>query len=199
MKYQKILEQYAAKACGMTLEEALHHITEMYMDQCGVSISLRTVVYEAGEMLFALLLENPEWKQKVGDDDYLFMAMRYFHDEYTLEEYERYDITDLSEEDRDECREMVMVNCVLTSTQSVRSPFLMPAMSVRRNCVLFAGERLYISTNTECDNERDNGMQQELRVCLPRWENQTHGWPSGRLLSERCAWRDRGPKGSIVC
>ena len=108
MKYQKILEQYAAKASGMTLEEALHHITEMYMDQCGVSISLRTVVYEAGEMLFALLLENPEWKQKVGDDDYLFMAMRYFHDEYTLEEYERYDITGLSEEDRDECREMVM-------------------------------------------------------------------------------------------
>lgn len=45
MKYQKILEQYAAKASGMTLEEALHHITEMYMDQCGVSISLRTVVY----------------------------------------------------------------------------------------------------------------------------------------------------------
>ncbi len=82
MKYQKILEQYAAKASGMTLGEALHHITEMYMDQCGVSISLRTVVYEAGEMLFALLLENPEWKQKVGDDDYLFMAMRYFHDEY---------------------------------------------------------------------------------------------------------------------
>ena len=51
MKYQKILEQYAAKASGMTLEEALHHITEMYMDQCGVSISLRTVVYEADEML----------------------------------------------------------------------------------------------------------------------------------------------------
>ena len=44
----------------------MHHITEMYMDQCGVSISIRTVVYEAGEMLFALLLENPEWKQRLA-------------------------------------------------------------------------------------------------------------------------------------
>jgi hypothetical protein len=146
MKYQKILEQYAAKACGMTLEEALHHITEMYMDQCGVSISLRTVVYEAGEMLFALLLENPEWKQKVGDDDYLFMTMRYFHDEYTLEEYERYDITDLSEEDRDECREMVMDELCsdIDAERQVAVPYASHKCE-KKLCAFCWGTSLYIN------------------------------------------------------
>ena len=146
MKYQKILEQYAAKACGMTLEEALHHITEMYMDQCGVSISLRTVVYEAGEMLFELLLENPEWKQKVGDDNYLFMAMRYFHDEYTLEEYERYDITGLSEEDRDECREMIMDELCsdIDAERQVAVPYASHECE-KKLCAFCWGTSLYIN------------------------------------------------------
>ena len=108
MKYKSILEQYAAKGGSMKLEEAMHHITEMYMEQCGISASLRTIIYEAGEMLFELLLKDVVWKEKIGNEYYLFRAMKYFHDEYTLEKYERYDITYLSDKDREECCEMVI-------------------------------------------------------------------------------------------
>jgi len=112
MKYQKIMEQYAAKGKTMTLEEALHHITELYMEQCGISTSLRTVIYEAGEMLFNRLLENPSWRERMGDDDYLFMAMPYFHDDYTLEMYGDYDIGPVWGKDWEECCEMVIEeNC----------------------------------------------------------------------------------------
>lgn len=106
MKYGQILAQYAAKGQSMTLEEALHYITEMYMEQCGISISLRTVIYEAGEKLYDLLLENPAWQEK--EEIYLFRAMRFFHEDYTLEMYEDYDITSLSKTDWIECCEMVM-------------------------------------------------------------------------------------------
>lgn len=64
MKYKRIMEQYAVKGCNMSLEEALHYITEMYMEQCGVSASPRTVIYESGERLFNILLEDATWKEK---------------------------------------------------------------------------------------------------------------------------------------
>ena len=108
MKYQKILEQYAAKGKAITLEEALHHTTEMYMEQCGISVSLRTVIYEAGEMLFSQLLEDPLWQKRMGDDDYLFMAMPYFHNDYTLEQYGDYDIGSVWGREWEKCCEMVI-------------------------------------------------------------------------------------------
>lgn len=108
MRYQKIMEQYASKAKSMSLEKVLHHITEMYMEQCGISVSLRTVIYEAGEILFEQFLQNPEWKKRIGDDDYLFMAMPYFHEEYTLEMYGDYDIGSVWGKDWEECCEMVI-------------------------------------------------------------------------------------------
>jgi hypothetical protein len=117
MKYNVILREYACKGKkSMSLEDALHYITEMYMEQCGVSLGLRTVIYEAGEMLFEILLSDKEWKLKIGESDYLFEAMTFFHSEYTLEKYEDYDITYLSKEDRERCIDLVIEELCVTNT-----------------------------------------------------------------------------------
>ena len=70
MTYTEILKHYADKGMSMTLVEALHHITEMYMEQCGISISLRTVIYEAGEYLYDELLKDDGWKEKMDNEIY---------------------------------------------------------------------------------------------------------------------------------
>ena len=101
------MEQYAEKGSYLPLEEALHYITEMYMEQCGISIGLRTVIYESGEELFNLLLEDDIWEERIGEDDNLFMAMRHFHANYT-KSYERFDITDLPYDDCEACCDMVI-------------------------------------------------------------------------------------------
>ena len=112
MTYTEILKHYADKGMSMTLVEALHHITEMYMEQCGISISLRTVIYEAGEYLYDELLKDDGWKEKMDNEIYLFRAMPFFHDDYTLEKYEDYDITSFSDEEREECWDIVIEeNC----------------------------------------------------------------------------------------
>lgn len=124
MKYKEIMEQYAAKGCNMALDEALHYITALYMDQCGISASLRTVIYESGEMLFDLLLEDANWKDKIGEDIYLFKAMYHFHSEYT-KSYEKYDIIYLSYQDCEECCDMVIEEqcSSINSEQQVAVPY----------------------------------------------------------------------------
>ena len=104
MKYINIIKDYALRGTKLSPLEALRHITFLYMEQCGVSGSLRTVIYEAGEFWLQRLIDtSEEWKNKlVGDDEYLFHAMRHFHEEYALEQYERYDIIALSAEARKE-------------------------------------------------------------------------------------------------
>lgn len=114
MKYINIIKDYAQKGASLPPLKALHHITDMYMDQCGISISLRTVVYESGEFWLRRLIDSSEeWRNKLVDrDELLFHAMRHFHKDYTLEEYERYDITWLSEDARkDTIDDMVSLLC----------------------------------------------------------------------------------------
>ena len=102
MKYISIIKDYARKGDSMPPLVALRHITHLYMEQCGISTSLRTVIYESGEYWLARLVDSSEeWRRKLaGHDDYLFRAMRFFHEDYTREEYEDYDIAWLSEDDR---------------------------------------------------------------------------------------------------
>ena len=67
MKYINIIKDYAQKGALLPPLKALHHITDMYMDQCGISISLRTVVYESGEYWLQRLIESSEeWRSKLA-------------------------------------------------------------------------------------------------------------------------------------
>lgn len=98
-KYEKVIDDYAAKGEHLQPLVALRHLTELYMEQCGISLTLRTLVYEAGEFwLHRLMQSSAEWKEKLGErGEYLFWSMQFFHEEYTLEEYEEYDITGLTD------------------------------------------------------------------------------------------------------
>lgn len=58
MKYISIIRDYARKGDSMPPLEALRHITHLYMEQCGVSIILRTAIYESGEYWLNRLVDS---------------------------------------------------------------------------------------------------------------------------------------------
>lgn len=97
---QKI-KKLADEANGMDVVEALRILTESYLDYCGKSLSLRTVVYECAEMWLDRLVDQTDHplSQIAKDDMYLFRFMPRICPDYDPDIYDDYDICCLGQEE----------------------------------------------------------------------------------------------------
>lgn len=90
--------ELADKGSQMEPIEALRLLTHAYVEACGMSLTLRTIVYEAGEM----------WQKRLENSDHplaeqskklcYFQLMPLISEEYDPAEYDEYDITGIPEE-----------------------------------------------------------------------------------------------------
>ena len=80
--------------------EALTLLTEFYMEQCGVSLTLRTLAYESGTYwLYKLSLTDHPLAERADKDSFTLM-MPHFSEEFARnkQHYWDYDISDLYED-----------------------------------------------------------------------------------------------------
>ena len=92
MQYQELIEHFAAKGNSMPLEKTLHYITRILMDGPCPIITYNTVIYQAGVLLYEQLLEDPAWKERIGEGKTFYMAMSYFNDKFKPLENHRHTI-----------------------------------------------------------------------------------------------------------
>lgn len=149
-KYQKVIDSYSDKAKSLSPLTALHHLTEMYMNECGNSLKFRTIIYEAGESWFARLMEeNKEWREHLKGKECFMLAMSYFHEQFTGEGYGFYDICGLNEKDRRDTIEAYL-NCIaknLDNRIGVAEPFDENAMQAF--CWGVSNKKYYYNDNDE--------------------------------------------------
>lgn len=103
-----LFEDYARRGECQDEVEALKRITRAYISQCGISLGCRTVLYVAGEAWMERLawmdLPLSEKARKLP----LVELMPYITDEYIPEQYDKYDITGMSDEELlAGCREII--------------------------------------------------------------------------------------------
>ena len=104
----KTIEEYAKAAEGYDVMQALELLTKAYVSQCGVSISIRTILFCAAEV----------WQEKLAWMDLplsemarktpLIHLMPYLSNEYNPEMYDRYDITGLNDSAMLECCQSII-------------------------------------------------------------------------------------------
>lgn len=103
-----IIGNYLGKGAEIEVMEALRLLTEAYIQECGISLGYRTVVYNAAE----------EWQERLAGMDLplsemarkepFINLMPHISKEYIPERYDKYDITGMSDEEMiDCCREIV--------------------------------------------------------------------------------------------
>lgn len=103
-----IIGNYLGKGAEIEVMEALRLLTEAYIQECGISLGYRTVVYNAAE----------EWQERLAWMDLplsemarkgpFINLMPHISKEYIPERYDKYDITGMSDEEMiDCCREIV--------------------------------------------------------------------------------------------
>lgn len=106
---KKIASQYKfSQSADAEVMEALRLLTGAYIQECGISLGYRTVVYNVAE----------EWQERLAWMDLPLSEMArkepfvnlmpYISDEYIPERYDKYDIIGMSDEEMiDCCREIV--------------------------------------------------------------------------------------------
>ena len=90
--------ELADEGAQMEPVEALRLLTRAYVEACGVSLTLRTIVYEAGEMWQKRLESTDHPLAKQSKDLCLFQLMPLICDEYDPAQHDKYDITCIPEE-----------------------------------------------------------------------------------------------------
>lgn len=90
---------YCSKADSVDPEEALRYLAEMYIDNCGVSIGLRSFADYCSVYWIHRLMhdENTTFTAKYGDAQTLPELLPFLSSEYT-EEIDSYDIMFMSDE-----------------------------------------------------------------------------------------------------
>ena len=98
MNYE-LIESYAKRAENHDIMDALVLLTKAYIDQCGISLGNRTVIYCAAEQW----LERLAWLDlplsEMARKEALVTVMPYITSDYDPEEYDDYDIAGMSEEE----------------------------------------------------------------------------------------------------
>ena len=107
MNYE-LIESYAKKGESHDVMSALTLLTKAYIDQCGVSLGYRTVIYCAAEQW----LERLAWLDlplsAMARKEALVTVMPYITSDYDPEKYDDYDIAAMNEEElMDGCVEMI--------------------------------------------------------------------------------------------
>ncbi|MDE7386880.1 MAG: hypothetical protein K2N28_07050 [Muribaculaceae bacterium] len=95
-----LCRQWAEREDEVTVVEALTLLTEFYMEQCGVSLTQRTLVNECGEYwLYKLSLTDHPLAERVGKDSFT-QLMPHFSEEFARnkQHYGDYDISNLYED-----------------------------------------------------------------------------------------------------
>lgn len=108
MNNYELIESYAKKAENHDVMSALTLLTKAYIDQCGVSLGYRTVIYCAAEQW----LERLAWLDlplsEMARKEALVTVMPYITSDYDPEKYDDYDIAGMSDGERiDACVEMI--------------------------------------------------------------------------------------------
>lgn len=88
-------EQYAAIGEGHDVMDALRLLTEAYIDQCGISLTCRTVIYYAAERWHERLAWLDLPLSEMARKEALYFMMRHYSKDYDPEVYDEYDITGL--------------------------------------------------------------------------------------------------------
>ena len=98
MNYE-LIESYAKRAENHDIMDALVLLTKAYIDQCGISLGNRTVIYCAAEQW----LERLAWLDlplsEMARKEALVTVMPHITSDYNPEIYDKYDITGMSEEE----------------------------------------------------------------------------------------------------
>ena len=92
--------QWAEREEEITIIDALTLLTEFYMEQCGVSLTQRTLAYECGEYwLYKLSLTDHPLAERVGKDSFT-QLMPQLSEEFARnkQHYWDYDISNLYED-----------------------------------------------------------------------------------------------------
>ena len=99
------IKKFADEAEPMDVVETLQVLTKRYVDFCGISASLRTIVYECAEMWFARLREMTDHPLSAAarKTDYLFEFMPIVSAEYDPAVHDDYDIRPLDDDVYLEC------------------------------------------------------------------------------------------------
>ncbi len=88
--------------------EALRLLTAAYIHECGISLSYRTVVYNAAEEWQERLAWMDLQVSEIARKEPFFKLMPYISEEYIPEIYDKYDIIGMSDNEMiDCCREIV--------------------------------------------------------------------------------------------
>ena len=108
MNNYELIESYAKKVENHDVMSALTLLTKAYIDQCGVSLGYRTVIYCAAEQW----LERLAWLDlplsEMARKEALVTLMPYITSDYDPEKYDDYDIAGMSDGERiDACVEMI--------------------------------------------------------------------------------------------
>jgi len=108
MNNYELIESYAKKGENRNIMSALTLLTKAYIDQCGVSLGYRTVIYTAAEQW----LERLAWLDlplsEMARKEALVTVMPHITSDYDPEEYDDYDIAGMNKEElMDGCVEMI--------------------------------------------------------------------------------------------
>ena len=116
------IEEYAKEGEHHDVMDALMLLTKAYINQCGVSLGLRTVIYCAAEAWKERLAWMDLPLSEIARKEPLVRVMPYITNEYNPEEYDGYDITGM---DNDEllngCKYCIRVNEFDKDTKEVLS------------------------------------------------------------------------------
>lgn len=93
------IEEYAKRGEQCDVMEALTLLTKAYISQCGISLSTRTVVYDAADPWMEKLAWLDLPLSKMARKESFVHLMPYITKEYVPEEYDDYDITAMEDDE----------------------------------------------------------------------------------------------------
>ena len=91
--YNKVIEEYAKRGVQCDVMEALTLLTQAYISQCGISLGLRTVIYDAAEPWQERLAWLDLPLSEVARKEPFVHLMPHITSEYDPNKYDVYDIT----------------------------------------------------------------------------------------------------------
>lgn len=107
MNYE-LIESYAKRAENHDIMDALVLLTKAYIDQCGISLGCRTVIYCAAEAWQERLAWLDLPLSEMARKEPFVNLMPLITSEYDPEIYDKYDITGMSEEELLRACEMIV-------------------------------------------------------------------------------------------
>ena len=107
MNYE-LIESYAKRAENHGIMDALVLLTKAYIDQCGISLGCRTVIYCAAEAWQERLAWLDLPLSEMARKEPFVNLMPLITSEYDPEIYDKYDITGMSEEELLRACEMIV-------------------------------------------------------------------------------------------